>query len=366
MENRTNHILVVDDNLKNLQLAAQVLKEAGFLISLAESGEQAMAILQDQPIELILLDIMMPGIDGYQTCIEIKNDHNLKDIPIIFLTAKNQANDLVKGFEAGGADYVTKPFRKEELLARVKHHVELARARHQVLEMNKNRDKLYSIIAHDIRSPLATIMLTFQSIVTGMIDCKDEYFNVLVNDTYNLTKSTHFMVENLLKWTKAEGGAFKPKPELQDISPLVNECLQLFMATAAHKKIEIGLQKQGPSMGYFDEVSMHTVLRNLISNALKFTPEGGKVNIAVLTEANRLKIEVQDTGKGMPADLVEKLFVKNEQFTSRGTNNERGSGLGLVLVKEFVKQNNGQITINSLEKKGTTFTITLPVVQQQL
>ena len=160
MQSTAKHILIVDDQMKNLELTANILQGEGFRISLAQHGEKALELLKSQTPDLILLDVMMPGLSGLETCRRIKQLPALKDIPVIFLTAKNQSEDLVEGFEAGGVDYIIKPFRKQELIVRVKNHIELADSRNRILQMNKTRDKLYGIIAHDLRSPLSGITQT--------------------------------------------------------------------------------------------------------------------------------------------------------------------------------------------------------------
>ncbi|MFW5777932.1 MAG: response regulator, partial [Bacteroidota bacterium] len=147
-------ILIVDDNHQNLRVVSSFLKDKNYNLALATSGEKTLELLEKIHTDLILLDIMMPEMDGLETCRILKENPKTADIPVIFLTAKNQTEDIVEGFKAGGVDYITKPFNREELLVRIKNHVDLAKAKNKIIEMNNTRDKLYSIIAHDIKSPL--------------------------------------------------------------------------------------------------------------------------------------------------------------------------------------------------------------------
>ena len=180
MKNSGKFILIVDDNLKNLQLTATLLKGEGYLLSLAEDAGSALAQLESFVPDLILLDVMMPGIDGFELCRIIKKNEKFREIPVIFLTAKNQAEDLADGFNAGGVDYLSKPFNRLELLMRVKNHLELSHSRKKILEMNKTRDKLYSIIAHDIRSPFSSITLTVSAIANGYLEPDSEDFKEII------------------------------------------------------------------------------------------------------------------------------------------------------------------------------------------
>ncbi|HEY4785580.1 MAG TPA: response regulator, partial [Bacteroidales bacterium] len=150
MDNKKDLILIVDDNLKNLEVLTKILKEEGFLISLAQDGGEALDQLNNITPDLILLDIMMPEMNGLEVCRRIKQNDKLKEIPVIFVTAKNQTEDLVEGFKAGGVDYISKPFQRDELLVRIKNHLELTGSRKRIIALNRTRDKIYSIIAHDI------------------------------------------------------------------------------------------------------------------------------------------------------------------------------------------------------------------------
>jgi two-component system, sensor histidine kinase and response regulator len=354
-------VLLVDDNLNNLQLLGKVLREEGFSLNLAQDGQSALNALFMQTPDIILLDIMMPEMNGYEVCQRIKSNDKYKEIPVIFLTAKNQTEDLVKGFEAGGVDYIVKPFIREELLIRLKTHLELAASKRQILELNRTRDKLYSIIAHDIRSPLNSIVLTVEALTSGALKPSTDDFKEIMDYLDKEVRSTSNLLNNLLEWTKLQSGTLKLNPISSNIHILLEDCVDLMLPLAAKKNIKIVLNVPDETYGLFDEVTTHTIFRNLISNATKFTSEGGIISLTLIPDDNNLIINVKDTGVGMSKEIQEKIFEKRESYSTTGTQKERGSGLGLMVVKEFIEKNNGKIEVLSEIGKGTSFVVYLPL-----
>jgi len=355
------HIFIVDDNLNNLQLIARILKEAGFKISLAENGKAALNQLEKHLPDLILLDVMMPEMDGYEMCRLLKLDDRFKDIPVIFLTAKNQTEDLMAGFHAGGVDYIVKPFQKDELLIRVTNHLELALSKKELVEFDKTRSKLYSIIAHDIRSPMNNILFALQAINAGYFEVHSSEFNDMMHHLENATRHTNSLLDNLLDWSKFQGNVLELCPQINKIAPLLRECIQLLKASASQKNISLEINVADEVEAYFDELSMHVVFRNLISNAIKFTHKNGEISLSHHFKDDTLVIRVQDNGVGMNATTLSRLFEKKENYTTLGTHKERGTGLGLVMVKEFIEKNKGFLHIASSPGQGSTFDVSIPL-----
>lgn len=360
-----NHILIVDDNAKNLQFTGKILKDEGYLISLAADGKSALSILDSIVPAIILLDVMMPEMNGFEVCRIIKSKEHLKEIPVIFLTAKNQTEDLVEGFEAGGVDYITKPFRKEELLIRVKTHMELALSRKKIIELNRTRDKLYSIIAHDIRSPLSGIIFIIDAIKNGVVVPGTSDFVEIIDNLENSTNETIAMLNNLLAWSKVQSGSIALSPKVNNIHSILMECMVLLKSNADKKNIKLTVSVPESLAAYFDEVTMHTVFRNIITNAIKFTPENGTITINGKYSNGMINLIFKDSGVGISNDVMEKILVHNQHHTSRGTANEQGTGLGLVMIKEFVQKNNGILNISSKVNEGTEFQISLPLRKPQ-
>lgn len=278
----------------------------------------------------------------------------------------SQTEDLVEGFIVGGVDYITKPFKREELLIRVNNHLELAGSRKKIVEMNKTRDKLYSIIAHDIYSPLSNISMVVQAITDKVISPTGDEFGEIISDLGKSTKSTINLLENLLKWANVQSNTISLSPKLVAVHSVIEECIQLLEGNARHKNISIELNIPDSIEAYFDEVTIHTVFRNLIANAIKFTPENGIIKICSSINKGFAEIMVKDNGIGMPETILNKIFKDNVHHTSLGTNKEQGSGLGLFMVKDFVEKNNGKINVKSKSGEGTEITIFLPLAKNQI
>lgn len=356
----TKYILVVDDNRENLKVVSSFLKEKQYKIALALSGEDAMKILSTTKIDLILLDIMMPEMDGFETCKLIKQDEKLKDIPVIFLSAKDQTSDIVDGFDAGGVDYITKPFQRDELFVRVNNHLELAYAKTKIVEMNRTRDKLYSIIAHDIRSPFSSIMQMMAFVNKGHISAGSPEFQEILSLITKRTEETSNLLNNLLEWTKVQSESIQLKIESINLLRLIFECIQLQKGNAHQKEIEVICNVKTDVIAKCDEVTVHTIFRNLISNAIKFTEEKGTIIIDSECDEQMVHIYVKDTGIGIDEKVLNQIMQHNQVYTSKGTNQENGSGLGLVMVKDFVAKNKGILKIESKTGKGTAITVSLP------
>ncbi len=360
-------ILLVDDIAKNLQLLGTILQEHGFQVAIAKSGLQALSIVENKPPDLILLDISMPEMDGYEVCRRLKENSDTKEIPIIFLTAKTEVEDIVKGFEAGGVDYITKPFNPKELLKRVITHLELKYSREslkqlngQLTNANLDKDKFLSVISHDLRSPFHGLLGIAQIVkenfeVLPKEEIK-EYFDLLNEGLHNQFR----FLENILQWGRLQRGHFELAPELLDVNELLNEALDFLKINAEVKNIEIKVAVEPGICCFADKNQFREVIQNLISNAIKFTKDLGKVLISAVKADNLIIIKIKDTGIGISENNLARLFKIDQIFTTNGTKSEPGTGLGLVLCKEMIEKNNGSITIDSTKGLGTEITVSLP------
>lgn len=366
-DKQRSSVLVVDDNKDNLKVVSNFLKKEGYQIALAINAEDAGKILEDTAIDLILLDVMMPGIDGFAFCRQLKKEKRYADLPVIFLTAKTDTSDLVEGFEAGGVDYITKPFQKKELVARVNNHIELAIAKKRIQEqaeeiakINRTKDRLYSIIAHDIKSPFSNISMLISTLAEGYLEPGSEEYDEILQSINRSTQETYALLENLLQWTRSQTGDLETDPEILNLKELADRAFSFSELNAKNKHIDLQVQMEDTLPVHADRNMMQSVIQNLVGNAIKFTPEGGSVCIKGKQEGEQVIFQVQDTGVGIPEENMKKLFVDRGQLTTRGTNDEKGSGLGLLLVQSFVEQNGGQVDAESKPGKGTTFTLTFP------
>ncbi|MDR4989231.1 MAG: hybrid sensor histidine kinase/response regulator [Bacteroidales bacterium] len=363
-------VLVVDDNKENLKVVSNFLKAEGYQIALSLNADDAWNVLLENRIDLILLDVMMPGTDGFTLCKKIKQNDLLKEIPVIFLTAKTETSDLVEGFSAGGVDYITKPFQKEELIARVNNHIALANAKQQIIEqsdqirrINRTKDRLYSVIAHDIKSPFANISMLISTLADGYLEAGSEEYNDIIQSINTSTQETYALLVNLLQWTRSQTGDLELCPEELSVKSLCDQTFRFLGANAVRKEIKLVNSIHQDITIAADPNMMKSIFHNLIGNAIKFTNNKGMVEVSASKNEDKVSILFRDTGVGISEENIRKLFVDEGQVTTRGTADEKGSGLGLLLVKEFVKLNNGTIDVNSRVGEGTTFTLVFPEKQ---
>ena len=577
-ETKKGVVLVVDDKLENLEVLTEILTMYDYQVCQAQSGQLALTAAREQPPDLILLDIMMPGLNGYEVCQQLKAEEVTRDIPVIFLSALNETGNKVRAFEAGGLDYITKPFEIREVLARVETHVTLrnmrqrlqeqnfclqqelnerkraedalqhrnrqlqllnqvgqmfsaslelehvlelilgeiqrlldvyalsfwvivpatrellcmqaqgpgsaellhwrltpgqgitgwvaehgesivipdtwADERHfksvdkqtglpirsmlslplrvkgavigvlnlvdlrvghftshdlillepiaaaaasaienarlytlaqqelaerkeaeaallaahnelqaknaQLQELNASKDKFFSIISHDLRSPF-TALLGFAQLLAENID---QYEHAQIKHQVGLLHASaerlYALLENLLTWARLQRGMMEHHPELIALAELVEDNVALFAARAEQKQVTLTAAIPASISAYADYSMVNTVLRNLVSNALKFTRAGDFIEISVQAGETSVAMAVADTGIGIRPEDFPKLFRLDAQYTNIGTAGEAGTGLGLLLCQELVERNHGKIRVTSAVGQGTTFTFTLP------
>lgn len=358
-----NLILVVDDNFKNLQLIGNVLRQEDYEIAIATTGIQAIKTTKEIKPDLVLLDIMMPEMDGYEVCRQLKLDEETVEIPVIFLTAKTNSEEIIKGLELGAVDYITKPFNNKELLLRVKTHLELKNSKEELRKINATKDKFFSIIAHDLKNPFITMLGFSSMLVTDYYEFSDEEKIEYLNEMEKVAKKSHQLLENLLQWSRSQTGRLEFIPKKFDFSVVVAETTTLLESQAKTKKINL-INNCNESIEVFaDEDMVNTIIRNLCSNAIKFTREQGEISINCKKNEDKLEISVVDSGIGMDEKTLKNLFKIEFQQTKTGTANEQGTGLGLILCKEFTEKNNGEIWVESKLGVGSTFTFSIPLAK---
>ncbi len=365
-------ILVVDDTPANLKLLSDLLKRQNYAVRAARSGPVAFMSAQSNPPELILLDVSMPDMDGYEVAQRLKGDDATRDIPIVFISALNETDDIVRAFEVGGADYITKPFKFKEVLARVENHLTLARQRREIerlrerekqrFEMlNQLRDQFVGGATHDLKNPLAAVrgylhMLETQTEVD--IEKKRYYLEQIHRSIDKMGD----LISDMLDYYRVES---------HDVLNLRDTSLQMYLP---HIITDFELQAQagqitltaeihpGTSMVQIDNKRFSRVIENLVSNALKYTPEGGAVRIAAYdcVESDHVCIEIEDTGLGIPENALKDIFTPFFRVKSKEHKKVAGTGLGLSVVKAIVEQHQGTIKIESVEGEGTRIRLILP------
>jgi two-component system sensor histidine kinase/response regulator len=362
-------VLIVDDVDANVLLLKLLISKAGYKTLSAFNGRDALEVIMKESPDLVLLDIMMPIMDGHEVAKRLKEIPGKEELPIIFLSALNSTEDIVQGFKLGAADYVSKPFNKDELLTRINHQISLIHAKktieRQTQELKKTiigRDKLYSVIAHDLRSPIASIRMVMEVLINGISkeSVDPEMYDLLIMAN-RLTDDSFTLLDNLLKWTKSQTGRLNTVfQDDVDIMHLVTGVVEVFRGVARLKNITINLSGTTNRVARIDIDMTKTALRNLLSNAVKFSYDNSEVDVVVQEEEDRVVLHVHDNGAGISKDKQKLLFKTDTHFTSFGTGNEEGSGLGLLLCNEFVKRNGGNLSFISEEGKGSTFSFDIP------
>lgn len=370
--NRADYkILIVDDVASNVLLLKMLLTKEGFSICTASNGQECIMMSKKEQPDLMLLDVMMPDMDGYETAVLLKKDPETAHIPIIFLTALNTAADLVKGYNSGGSDFLTKPFNKEELIMRVMQQISLIVAQRIIERQNEelrrtisNRDKMYSVIAHDLRSPMASIRMTLNLFVnTVSPETVGQEMYSLIDMANKESEETHDLLDNLLKWTKSQTGNLKVVYQSFDVNDVLPGVVDIFDAVAGTKNISLRTFLCDERLTvYADNDMLKTVVRNFISNAIKFSNEGSNIDVILRREGNNAVVSIKDYGVGISEDRIAGLFDNGE--TTYGTKHEEGSGLGLQLCKDFAVKNGGDVKVESVLGKGSTFSVFIPLKKE--
>jgi len=362
-------ILVVDDNATNLKVLVNYLKEYGFRLIMANDGASVWKRLAVAQPDLILLDVMMPDMDGFEVSRRLKADEKTAHIPIIFMTALAGEEDKVKGFEVGAIDYVTKPLQQREVLVRVMTHLQIQaqtkKLQAQALELaklNANKDRFFSIVAHDLKSPFLPLIGNLELITELAHTLPLEDIIKMSGSSHRAAKKIYHLLENLLQWAQIQLGGMKYRPTDFYLQPLVQQLIEVFDNVAAIKAITLIDQIPADLIVHGDTNMTNTIIRNLINNALKFTPPNGRVIITAKnhpTTAKMIEIAVSDSGVGISETDQQKLFRLDITHSTAGTDHERGTGLGLIICKEMVESHGGQIGMTSKLGQGTTVFFTL-------
>lgn len=357
----TARILVVDDQESNLQILGSMLGRMGFDIVPALDGEQALRRLGARPVDLILLDVLMPGLDGFEVCRRICANAEWIDIPIIFLSAADDKNLIVRALESGGVDYVTKPFNQSELLSRVRTHLALKQARDRLRRLAEDKDELLGILAHDLRNHLGGMLMTVQLLHERAQTNGDPRFERMSGNILHATDQMLAFVKEFLANAAVDHGLtlkFQPISLHHSISTVFRQ-----HAEAARRKSIILQhdQSEANAMVLADGTALDQVLDNLVSNALKFSqPERAVIAKVNPCPDGRWEVRVQDQGPGFTEQDRKQMFKRYQRLSARPTGGEPSTGLGLSIVKKLVEDMHGDLNFETEPGKGTTFIIQLP------
>jgi signal transduction histidine kinase len=370
-------ILIADDNPTNLNVLFEYLSAQGYRVLVAEDGTGAIEQTQYGLPDLILLDVMMPGLDGFETCQKLKESPKTRDIPVIFMTAISETAYILKAFSVGGVDYITKPLQREEVLVRVRNHISIRllqrelkaeievrqKAEEELRVINAGKDVFFSILAHDLKNPIGGLLGLSEMLVEILSADADETVHEVALDILNTSRQVSDLLLDLLSWAQMQLGKLEPVLEKVSILKEFEMAIGLIGVAARAKKIEVINDVTEPVEVYCDLRMTETVLRNLLGNAVKFTPEGGTIRVSTEKKENELEIIVTDSGRGIPAEMIPGLFRLGENKTTFGTAGEKGTGLGLPLSRDMVEKNGGRIWVESKIGEGASFHFTVPLAK---
>lgn len=366
-------ILLVDDTPKNLELLITYLEEHEYTVLIARSGETAFESAKYSIPDLILLDINMPNMNGYDTCKLIKSHPATASIPIIFMSALNETVDKVRGFQVGAVDYITKPIDKAELIARINTHLTIARLQNELRvskekaeAANKAKSEFLANISHEIRTPMNSI-LGFCQILQDRID--DAENSRYLSSIYSSGEILLSLINDILDLSKIEAGKMTLQYRPISLQQVLTDMEMLFVQQTTRKGLDftVSLLDDFQSKLVMDELRLKQILINLISNAVKFTSEG-EVTVLLSIENSTdttvtVTLKVRDTGKGIPENELDLVFQAFEQVKDQETIQFGGTGLGLSIVKRLTGLMGGDISVSSTVGKGSEFTVIIPNVK---
>ncbi len=343
---KEHQILIVDDTPKNIQLLGQILSEQGYKILLATNGKQALHAVEKKTPDLILLDINMPEMDGYETCKNLKQQEHLSHIPVIFLTARTETEDLVKAFDIGGADYITKPFNHSELLARVHLQLILKEKKDELSEASNKNKQLVRILLHDLRNPIAAIKS-----INDMAEKDPNIYSEMNHLMIKATENCLNILESVRKMYSIDDQKYIPEMTYVNLENIIKSTFFIFQNKLREKGIKVEINISSNLKVFVDGNSfVHSVLSNLITNAIKFSFPNSSIAVDAYQKEKQVILSIKDFGMGMPKEILENIFDIGKSISRVGTAGERGTGYGMPLVKKFVELSGGKIVIKSLEK----------------
>lgn len=395
-------ILLVDDNENNLLSIEASLDTEKYIFYRAMSGKEALRILlKEEDFTLILLDVMMPIMDGYETAELIYQRDKLKHIPIIFVTAHDYEEAAVfKGYKAGAVDFIRKPFnpdilrskiavfaelyRKNEQLRQqevklqqvnselmqlnqdleqrvLERTLELENLNHELQALNLSKDKFLSVISHDLRNPLTSLLASADTLTRDADRLQPNQIRLFSGIISKTSQRILAQLNELVDWAKNQREKIVFRPEKLHLRQNINESFELLRVNAAQKEVMLENNTAEEIYVNADALMLRSILQNIVTNSIKFTPAGGGiVTVSAFPTDELIEICIEDSGIGMSEETRNALFGPVTSASLMGTNQEKGTGLGLMLVKDFVLQHGGKIQVDSEPGKGTCFRFTMP------
>jgi two-component system sensor histidine kinase/response regulator len=389
-------ILCIDDEsivLDSLKEQIQQGFKGDYIVETAESGDEALEILDEligegKEIQIVIADFIMPGMKGDALLSKI---HSQKPAAKkILLTGQASIEGVSNAVNnANLYRFISKPWEKDDLILTLREAVKsfeqeetIVRQNEELIELNASlekkveertlqlkdlnatKDKFFSIIAHDLKNPFNTLMGFTELLLDNLDDYTKDKLREFIGILHDTSKQSYALLENLLEWSRSQTGRIQLKKEILSIHDIAEDNINLLMNQAAKKRIQLGNDIIPSERVYADANMIRTVIRNLISNAIKYTRENGKITLSSKKIENMLEVYIKDTGLGIKPENKEKLFRIDQNYTTRGTADEGGTGLGLILCREFINKNGGEIRVESVYGEGSTFIFSLPVAEK--
>jgi len=411
-------ILIVDDTSTNLEVLFDFLVDSGFKVLVAEDGESAIQKVEYASPDLILLDVLMPGMDGFETCRRLKANESTKDISVIFMTALSETVHKVRGLHLGAVDYVTKPLQHAEVLARINIHLSLRKLTKKLQEQNllleqeiqerkrvelalsqakdelelrviertaelissnqqlqleldnrqmveRMKDEFVAVISHELRTPLTSIHGSLGMLAGGLVESTSERGKRLLEIAVDSTERLVRLTNDILDIKRIESGEVRLAKQICNAADLITEAVDLMQSMAEKAGVVIEVSTISLQL-WADPDRIIQTLTNLLSNAIKFSPQGNSIWLTAQRQGEQVLFQVRDRGRGIPADQLETIFERFQQVDASDSRNNEGTGLGLAICRSILQQHAGRIWVESTLGEGSAFYFTLPISKIEL
>ena len=357
-------VLVVDDEVRNIQVVGSLLLRHGHEVIASTSGADALEKLESVHPDLILLDVMMPGMTGFELCRKLQEDPATRDIPVLFLSAAADKNFVVEALDAGAVDYITKPFHGPELISRVELHASRRKTLLQLAKVIREKNQLLEVVAHDLKNPLSGIQFA-ATILSENADLPEKSRVELIRSIQESADRAFEIVSGLLDTRGLEDVKTNVIPKPISLNEHAERALRNFDHHSRRKDITVNFECDTDSVLVLGEGRLLVCcLENLISNAIKFSPPGSKVSVGITRDSDMGVFRIEDEGPAILDEEVELLFLKFTRLSARPTGGETSTGLGLHIVHELVTVMGGAVTYEKRETGGARFRIELPLAQE--
>ena len=352
-------ILIVDDEPTNIFVLEGVLTANNFNVIVATNGKQALQMVKSEKPDIVMLDIMMPEISGIEVLKILMADNETAELPVLMVSAKTDAEDIELAMNIGAIDYIAKPFNDIELLARVRSAIRLKKQMDKLKELNESKSNFIRVVSHDLRTPFASIT-GFADILLNDPDLKKKMTSEHKEFLQYIIETSHYLINyfnKLLNWSKLESSIIELKRSDVPLSILIDTTQMIFQKDFDKKNIKFTRELESNIIINVDATYFNQVINNLVGNAIKYTPENGSITIKASTSNAKTVIEITDTGQGIEGITANELFNRPYHATTLGTQDEKGTGLGLFICKKIIDAHDYEINFVSEPNKGTTFII---------